>query len=174
MKVPARLAQWQDVVGPCALYFKLDPALVMAIIDRESLGGEALKPRGPSGTGDGGHGRGLAQIDDRAHPFTSCEDDTGRALWADPWFNVSYACRLLARLMLTFKGDVAAAVGAYNTGAGNVRKALAGLPTTALLSERVKVVDRHTAGHDYVADVLARCDSFLGAAVLPPHLRVKP
>lgn len=162
MKVPARLAQWQHVVEPVARFYKLDPALVFAIMDRESNGGEMLKPRGPGGTGDHGHGRGLMQIDDRAHPFTSCEDDTGRALWADAWFNVSYACRLLARLMLTFQGDISAAVGAYNTGAGNVRKALASVPAGSPLAERVKAVDRYTAGHDYVADVLRRRDSFVG------------
>lgn len=174
MKVPARLAQWQDVVEPCALYFKLDPALVFAVMDRESNGGEALKPKGPGGTGDFGHGRGLMQIDDRAHAFAACEDDTGRPLAGDPWLNVSYACRLLARLMLTFREDVAAAVGAYNTGAGNVRKALAGLPATVSLEERVTAVDRYTARHDYVRDVLSRRDAYLGNAVLPFTLRKSP
>jgi soluble lytic murein transglycosylase-like protein len=172
MKLPQRLAQWKDVVEPCARYYRLDSALVYAVMDRESNGGELLKPRGPGGTGDFGHGRGLMQIDDRAHPFTSCQDDTGRSLWADAWFNVSYACRLLARLMLTFNGDVAAAVGAYNTGAGNVRKALAGVAATASLEERVKAVDRYTAGHDYVRDVLKRRAAFLGEpGPVPPPVR---
>lgn len=171
MKVPARLAQWQDVVEPCARYFKLDPALVMAMMERESAGGETLKPRGPAGRGDNGNGRGLMQLDIRSHAFATCEDDTGRPLAGDPWMNVSYACRLLARLLLTFRGDVAAAVGAYNAGAGNVRKALAGLPATATLEERVKAIDRYTAHHDYVRDVLTKREAFAGNEALPWTLR---
>lgn len=156
--IPPRLARWVDVVQPIALHYGLDPLLVLSVIDRESLGGDALTPKGPGGTGDGGHGRGLCQVDDRSHPFTSCTDDAGRFLWADPWLNVSYACRLLRRLLDTFHNDSAAALAAYNAGAGRVQRALATLPKDATQRARLAVLDPLTAHGNYPSAVLAKRD----------------
>lgn len=169
MNLPERLQKWAPLATPIALNYGLDPALLLAIVDRESLGGDALKPPGPAGTGDGGHGRGLAQLDDRSHPFTSCVDDTGAALWKDPWLNLSYAARLLRRLLDTFHGDTAAALAAYNAGAGRVARALAPLPKDATLAERLRVLDPLTTGRDYASNILARRDSFTGTA--DPNVR---
>lgn len=162
MKLPPRLEQWRALAEAIAAYYQLDPALILAVIDRESLGGEALTPKGPAGTGDHGYGTGLMQIDKRAHAFATCTDDAGRPLTSDPWLNISYGARLLRRLLDTFAGDVAAALAAYNAGAGRVRRALSALSPEAPLVERVKVVNALTTGGDYVSDVLRRRDSFAG------------
>jgi soluble lytic murein transglycosylase-like protein len=143
----------------CSLY-GLDPLLVLAVLDRESLGGEALTPSGPRGTGDKGHGRGLMQIDDRAHPFTSAEDDTGKPLWAEPSFNIHYGCMLLARLMLHFKGAEAPALAAYNAGQVRVSRALAALPPGATPEQVLAACDAVTTGGDYASYVLKRRAAF--------------
>jgi soluble lytic murein transglycosylase-like protein len=158
--VPERIARWMPMIRPIADNYRVDPLLLAAVVDRESLGGEALTPKGPAGTGDKGHGRGLGQIDDRAHPFTSCTDDTGKYLWKDPWLNLSYSARLLRRLLDTFSGDVAPALAAYNAGAKRVRNAMNALPADAPLADRIRAVDSVTTGKDYAQDVLRRRDSF--------------
>jgi hypothetical protein len=160
--LPPRLARWEALVTPIALNYRVDPVLVLAILDRESLGGDALTPKGPEGTGDGGHGKGLGQIDDRSHPFATCQDDTGHLLWQDPWLNVSYACRLLRRLLDTFHGETAPALAAYNAGAGRVSRVLASLPVTAPPAQRLAAVDAVTTGKDYASAVLAKRDAYTG------------
>lgn len=116
---------------------------------QETRGGESslLDAPGPAGRGDGRHGHGLMQIDDRSFPgFCKSED------WKDPAKNIDMGARILAekKRFLATKGFPAAllergAVAAYNCGEGNVLKAhLAG-----------KDIDIRTAGHNYSARVMA-------------------
>lgn len=121
-----------------------DLALLLGAISyRETLCGTSpllVPPRGgASATGDGGHGRGLMQIDDRYHSsFTDTED------WKDPTLNISYA--LTRVLVPSFKslGDLQQAVAAYNAGNGPIRKSLS-------LGEDI---DARTTGKNYSAEVL--------------------
>lgn len=88
-------------------------------------------------TGDGGHGRGIFQLDDRSHtipdPFPVEEQ-------------AETAAHMLHGLIEQWPGDIRAAVASYNCGAGNVLDAQrAGLD-----------VDYYTAGRDYGSDVLER------------------
>jgi soluble lytic murein transglycosylase-like protein len=161
--IPQRVQRWEHVVRPLCSIYGLDPLLVLAVMDRESMGGWALTPKDARGTGDGGHGKGLMQIDDRAHPFTSCEDDTGRLLWQQAPFNVHYACMLLARLLLHFKGAEAPALAAYNAGQGRVSRALAALPPGSTPEQVLAACDAVTTGGDYASDVLARREAFRAA-----------
>lgn len=162
IKLPDRLARWAPQFVAAELCYGVDPLLLAAIIDRESLGGDALKPKGPAGTGDNGHGRGLGQIDDRSHvSFLSATFDGGAPLWQDPTFNVMYAAKLLRKNLDRF-GDEAAAVAAYNCGPGNVRTALARLPAGASAAERLAAVDKRTAHGNYASDVLRRRDALRG------------
>jgi soluble lytic murein transglycosylase-like protein len=139
--------------------YGVDPLLLAAVIDRESLGGDALKPKGPAGTGDGGHGRGLGQIDDRSHAsFLAAKFDSGAPLWQDPTFNVLYAAKLLRKNLDRF-GEEGPAVAAYNCGPGNVRAALARLPAGASADDRLAAVDQRTAHRNYASDVLRRRDA---------------
>lgn len=155
--LPAHLAKWVNELTSACLCYGLDPLLMAAIMDRESLGGQALDK---NGKGDHGHGHGLMQIDDRSHsPFISS------GLWKEPAFNVLYGARLLKQNLITFGGDTWAAVAAYNCGPRNVRRALAELGPNASPEARLKACDKHTAGTNggpgnYASDIKRRRQAF--------------
>lgn len=67
-----------------------DPVRFAALILRESGAGEFLTPKGPGGTGDGGHGHGLCQIDDRTWgPWLRAND------WQKPLVSFRQGCLIL-------------------------------------------------------------------------------
>lgn len=155
--LPPRLARWARHLTAAAALYELDALLLAAIMDRESLGGDALNPKGPDGTGDNGHGRGLMQIDDRTHRrFTDAADDVGRELWADPAVNVLYAARLLSRNLRSSDGDEDMAIAAYNAGMQRAFRAT----RNADPSGRRAALDAITTGRNYVSDVQARRAAF--------------
>src|SRR5476651_1344203 len=86
----------------------LDPVLLAAVAAQETGGPGANS--GANVVGDGGHGHGLFQIDDRYHAFAA----TPAAM--DPGRNADYAAGLLAGLLQKYGGNVHAALSAYNTG----------------------------------------------------------
>jgi hypothetical protein len=65
---------------------------------------------GANVVGDGGHGHGVFQIDDRYHAFAS----TPAAM--DPAQNANYAAGMLSGLLQKYGGNVHAALSAYNAG----------------------------------------------------------
>jgi hypothetical protein len=141
---------WSVVPGQLGLP---DPYLVAAIGDRESNWGEALEPRGPQGTGDGGHGRGLMQIDDRAFPkWCAAYLSDGTLQWQDPVENVRQACRVIREAWLRFL-SWPATICAYNAG-----QAVADLVERSYPPGEAPLAafDAHTTGGDYVADVIDR------------------
>jgi hypothetical protein len=86
----------------------LDPQLLAAVAAQETGG-----PGSNSGhnvVGDGGHGRGLFQIDDRWHAFAS----TPAAM--DPAKNADYAAGMISGLLKEYGGNVHEALSAYNSG----------------------------------------------------------
>jgi len=86
----------------------LDPRLLAAVAAQETGG-----PGSNSGNnivGDGGHGRGLFQIDDRSWAFAR----TPAAM--DPAQNAQQAASILAGDLQKYGGNVRAALSAYNTG----------------------------------------------------------
>jgi hypothetical protein len=86
----------------------LDPRLLAAVAAQETGGPGATS--GSNIVGDGGHGHGLFQIDDRYHAFAS----TPQAM--DPARNADYAAGMLSGLLSQYHGDVKAALSAYNSG----------------------------------------------------------
>ena len=86
----------------------LDPALLAAVAAQET--GGPGRTSGANVVGDGGHGHGLFQIDDRYHAFAR----TPAAM--DPASNADYAAGLLQGLLQKYGGDVHAALSAYNAG----------------------------------------------------------
>jgi hypothetical protein len=86
----------------------LDPRLMAAVAAQETGGPDSNS--GANVVGDGGHGRGLFQIDDRYHAFAQ----TPAAM--DPAKNADYAAGLLSGLLDRYHGDVHAALSAYNAG----------------------------------------------------------
>ncbi len=86
----------------------LDPVLLAAVAAQETGGPGANS--GANVVGDGGHGHGLFQIDDRSHAFAS----TPAAM--DPAQNANYAAGMLSGLLQKYGGNVHAALSAYNAG----------------------------------------------------------
>lgn len=89
----------------------LDPELLAAVAAQET-GGPGSNA-GANIVGDGGHGRGLFQIDDRWHRFAT----TAAAM--DPVKNAEYAAGMLAGLLRQYGGNIHQALSAYNAGAPN-------------------------------------------------------
>jgi hypothetical protein len=86
----------------------IDPKLLAAVAAQESGG-----PGSNSGNnivGDGGHGHGVFQIDDRTWAFAS----TPAAM--DPAANAGQAASILADDLSRYGGNVKAALSAYNSG----------------------------------------------------------
>jgi hypothetical protein len=98
-------------IAAAAARHNLDPRLLAAVAAQETGG-----PGSDSGrniVGDGGHGHGVFQIDDRSHPFAA----SPAAM--DPAQNADYAAGLLASNLGRYGGNVHAALSAYNTGSPN-------------------------------------------------------
>jgi hypothetical protein len=127
------MQQWMDLVVEKAEARGVDPAVVLAIIEVESAGRNVI--------GDGGHGRGLMQIDDRSHAAWLADHADG----LDPESNIDYGCLILRNNINFFGSDLRPAIAAYNCGAGN---ALAGIRESGN-------PDKYTTGHNYSARVLA-------------------
>lgn len=95
-------------IAGAARAHRLDPILLAAVAAQETGG-----PGSDSGrnvTGDGGHGHGLFQIDDRYHAFA------GTPAAADPARNADYAAGMLKGLLDRYGGDAHRALSAYNAG----------------------------------------------------------
>jgi len=99
----------QEIAG-AARSHGLDPELLAAVAAQET-GGPGSNA-GHNVVGDGGHGHGLFQIDDRWHAFAR----TPNAM--DPQQNADYAAGMLAGLIKRY-GSVHAALSAYNAGSPN-------------------------------------------------------
>lgn len=152
MNLPPRLQPYATLFADSGQRHGVDALLLAAICDRESRGGLALSPPGASGTGDGGHGRGLMQIDDRAH-----SEWIATHRWQDPAINIDKGAEVLAACFAAFpRGPDLAAIAAYNCGPGNVRK--------AILSGHEP--DWFTTGRDYGRDVQRRRDDFRAATAI--------
>jgi hypothetical protein len=96
-----------EIAGAAERY-GLDPDLLAAVAAQETGGPGSNSGRNV--VGDGGHGRGLFQIDDRSHPFA----DTAAAM--DPAKNADYAAGMLAGLLKRYQGNLHEALSAYNSG----------------------------------------------------------
>ncbi len=128
-----------EMIETAAGRFGHRPEVIAGILLRESRGGEILDA---DGLGDGGHGHGLMQIDDRSFPVF-CQGDR----WRDPAVNVDFGATVLhmkrsflaARCQLAGEDLERASIAAYNCGEGRVLQSV-------LQGEDV---DTHTTGHDY-------------------------
>jgi soluble lytic murein transglycosylase-like protein len=144
---------------PALLASKLgvDVSLILAIMDRESNCGETLTPKGAAGVGDGGHGRGLMQIDDRAHPdLIALKLPDGSLAWENGPWNIKTGTLLLLAEIKAFTGDEDCAVAAYNAGRHAVRRRLAELAIPRDPTKIRSALDEITTGKDYVTDVMRR------------------
>jgi hypothetical protein len=144
--LPARYQRYLPYVMAAAQRYHLDPALIMAVMDRETGSPQQIGNGARNIIGDYGHGHGLMQIDDRSHGAWLRANNDG----LDPASNIDYGASLLRQNLDRFNGDTQAALAAYNSGAGNVHHLL----------EQGRDPDARTTGHDYGADTLRRYEWF--------------
>lgn len=164
LRMGPQVAQWMDFYAHAGAVHDVCPYLLAAVCHRESRGGLFLRPRGPGGTGDGGHGHGLMQVDGRYHAaWLQRTDARGTPLWKDPHANILKGAEILAWNLRTCRGDWPAAVAAYNASVERVLKAqrrLAG----ASPELRLRGYDDLTTGKNYASDVLGLWAGFRAAA----------
>lgn len=163
-----RIAGLRDRAGRLLRYAQaahlctgIDPWLLLAIADRESLCGEVLDQ---DGKGDRGNGCGIWQVDRRYHhTFVEALGDDGRPLWRRPAFNCLYAAELLQARILRFSGKTSfsdvAAIAAYNASETRVSKRLEEITSPMSRAALVVALDPLTTGKDYVSDVQKRRES---------------
>lgn len=91
-QLPSYARPYASIILRVAREEGLDPFLIFAIGDRETLWGTTsyLDVRGPSGRGDNGHGHGLMQLDDRD---ASNNEIIRSGRWKDPYLNVQHGAR---------------------------------------------------------------------------------
>ena len=104
----ARGVNFAPEIVSAALRHGIDPRLLAAVAAQETGGPGATGGRNI--VGDGGHGHGVFQIDDRWHAFAR----TASAM--DPHENADYAARMIADLLRRYDGDVHKALSSYNAG----------------------------------------------------------
>ncbi len=97
-------------IAAAAARHGIDPRLLAAVAAQET-GGPGSNA-GRNVVGDGGHGRGLFQIDDRWHTFAASSEAM------DPGANADYAAGMLHELIGRY-GNVRQALSAYNAGNPN-------------------------------------------------------
>jgi hypothetical protein len=123
-------------IAAAAARHGLDGRLLAAVAAQETGGPES--DSGRNIVGDGGHGHGVFQIDDRWHGFAA----TPAA--GDPAANADYAAGLLSGLLRQFGGDVRSALSAYNAGSPNATGTLTTWPDGSRLGYADSVL-RHLA-----------------------------
>lgn len=151
-----RLNNWLDYFAASGAANNWKVEILLAIASRESNVSSIL--------GDGGHGHGIMQIDDRYFPDFCNSDD-----WKDPGKNIEKGASILSgkRTFLSGKGVPAsqlerASIAAYNHGEGNIWNSI----------QNGDDVDDGTTGGNYSQDVLARSTEFANflAAMIPPFV----
>lgn len=148
------LKKYEAFVKKAAQVYSIPASVLAAIGALESRWGLALSPPGSAGTGDGGHGRGLMQIDDRWHvPFIQ----SGK--WVEANENIAYGAAVLKN-SIDYIGKQAqmdmsqallrAGIAGYNCG-----------PARALQALRQGLdVDYYTARRNYSQQILNRAGWF--------------
>lgn len=98
-------------IASAAAKYGVDPMLLAAVAAQET-GGPGTNG-GRNIVGDGGHGHGVFQIDDRFHDFAK----TPRVM--DPQANADYAAGMISGLLKRYGGNIHKALTAYNAGDPN-------------------------------------------------------
>ncbi|XP_019647366.1 PREDICTED: lysozyme g-like [Branchiostoma belcheri] len=135
----SRLNYYRQQIFEAANAKNMDPAIIAAIISRETRAGAALAA---DGTGDHGNGFGLMQVDYRYHtpvggPYSTEHIKQGTQILID-----TINCVQQRHPSWTAEMALKGGISGYNAGCGNVQS-YAGM-------------DVDTTGDDYANDVVAR------------------
>jgi len=157
-------ATYGAFIDAAAAVHRHRPEVLAAIMCRESEGGLSplLDQQGPAGRGDGGHGHGLTQIDDRSFPEFCHGPD-----WADPAKNIDMGAFILRRKRIYLAGRSVgyrltdadlerATIAAYNAGEGRVLRCII----------EGRHVDSVTAHLNYSREVLRIAEAVLRLQIL--------
>lgn len=164
LKLPPPLARWSAFVLAASQKHGVPESLIYAHMSRET-GGHNIR-------GDGGHGRGLMQIDDRSWGEWLAAHDEGM----DPESNIDKGAEIIRsnvdwwdrhQDLLPQLADPAfrlrCAIASYNCGAGNVLRAL----KAKLDIDHFTAPPKPGEPGNYSADVLRRQAGFLGQETSP-------
>jgi hypothetical protein len=143
--LPSQYGQLLPLVQRSARKHHVSPALLLAIMDRETGDPHRIGFGGRDPAVSNGSDFGLMQINRSAHPDFFAHHD-----WRDPAANIDYGAGVIATDLRHYEGDVTRAAAAYNAGPGNVDRALAA----------GRSADSVTAGGDYGSDVAGRYEHF--------------
>lgn len=113
-EVTAAITRWAPTYGVA-----IDPALVHAIIEKESSHGAQLE----TDEGGGRHSYGPMMVLDSTARGYGIQNP---ATLKDPTLGIWYGVRYLAEQLKTFRGDTARAISAYNAGPFQSRPNAAG------------------------------------------------
>lgn len=155
----ARVTRWKACIEREAASIGVSGAIIAAIVTRETAALDLYCLPPPAGQlGDGGHGCGPMQVDDRSWPTWCANWKAGKLKTED---GIHQGCQVLAakikavtRLMPTMTSEqrLRGSIAAYNCGEGNVRRAFSvGLD-----------LDQSTANGNYSADVFERAAYYVG------------
>lgn len=138
----AKSSGWIDAFRTAAAHYQIPVEILVAIASRETNMRNIL--------GDGGHGHGVMQIDDRSFPQWCA---SGK--WKDPHKAIDMGAWVLsdkiAKAAKVGKDSLRVGIASYNAGGNAIQDYLT-----------YKNPDRRTTGHDYSADVLKRAEVFRG------------
>ncbi|KAF7213229.1 lysozyme g-like isoform X2 [Nothobranchius furzeri] len=139
-----RMKQYKAMIKRVGTEYRIDPALIAAIISRESRAGNVLQ----NGWGDHGNAWGLMQVD--VNPRGGAHTRRG------DWNSEEHLCQateilivFIERIQRKFpkwskNEQLKGGIAAYNAGDGNI------------YSNKPEDVDKRTTGGDYSNDVVAR------------------
>ncbi|XP_058653308.1 lysozyme g-like [Onychostoma macrolepis] len=138
----ARMEKYKSMITKVGKAKKIDPAVIAAIISRESRAGALLK----NGWEPVGNGFGLMQVDKRHHTPVGAWDSEQHVTQATEIL-ISFIKEMKAKFPMwsqeqCFKGGISA----YNAGVSTVRS--------------YETIDARTTGQDYSNDVVARAKWF--------------
>lgn len=143
--LPSQYRKLLPLVERSATKHHVSPALLLAIMDRETGDPHQIGFGGRDPAATNGSDFGLMQINRSAHPeFFRTHD------WTDPAANIDYGASVIAGDLKHYDGNVAEAAAAYNAGPGNVDRAL----------RAGRSADSATTGGDYGSDVARRFTHF--------------
>jgi hypothetical protein len=148
----SRASVYASAINSAAQQTGVPASIIAGIGDRETLWGTSsdLSQPGPGGTGDGGHGLGLMQLDNRYNPISN---------WTDPTANVLKGAQVYASGYTQLQNAgvdpsilTKAAASAYNAGVSAVLSAINNGADS----------DSPTTGGNYGADVVGRASKYSG------------
>jgi hypothetical protein len=143
--LPSQYQKLLPLVERSAAKHHVSPALLLAIMDRETGDPHKIGFGGRNPAATNGNDFGLMQINRSAHPEFFRSHD-----WKDPAANIDYGASVIAGDLKHYDGNVTEAAAAYNAGPGNVDRAL----------RAGRSADSATTGGDYGSDVARRFAHF--------------